>query len=323
MPMIDLINNDGSIKNQFIKEASTGSDYSNSYTPEEISKIQAVSNMNDLRTGSALGSTFSNLRTKENDYNQNLIQIRNKGIDALMDIPASKRAKAYPKLVSMLKNQGADIGLPTEYDEDTLKLMNGRDQDWLSKMALQHQYRLAEIAARDKGEDEFTKVMKREQAKDIVEAQKNTAESESAYQKFLGNKENINDLVKRAQPGIGEGIGTIARKIFDPKSDVLTARASLNSELRSNILTAAKALKGNLSDKDIKFLEEQAGDLSMTNDQLLAVYNTLENRMKIAKESSSEVLGSLKSNAGLPGNRQTTTNSTSEKTDYKSKYGLK
>ena len=234
----DLVNGDGTIKPEVQANILNGAQTSdNMYSPIQQRDLAASLAINDFRTGRAPGSSYAalastklNQRDVADEYNQKLIKRRNTGIGALMKIPSSKRQKAYPKLLEMLRDQGADVGMPEKYDEETLSLMKGKDSDWASKEYLKHQYRLAEIAARGQGEDELTKTMKREQAKDIVDAQKNTAESESAYQKFLGNKENINNLVKRAKPGIGEGIGTIARKIFDPKSDVLTARASLNSE---------------------------------------------------------------------------------------------
>ena len=299
MPMIDLINNDGSIKNQFQKEVSTGSDYSSSYTPDQISKIQAISNMNDLRTGSTLGSTFANLKAKENDYNQKLIQIRNKGVEALMDIPASKRAKAYPKLLEILKGQGADIGMPATYDAEFLSLLKNKKDDKFYELLLKHQYKMAEIAAKGQGEDELSKVMKREQAKDIVEAQKNVAETASTYEKFLSNKEKINSLIDRAKPGFGYSIGTLARRVTGQGKEVLDARAELDSSLKDYVVDGLKAFRGSISDKEREFLEKKSGTLDMTPGELKAMVEKAEKGFEDSLNSSSKVLGSLKTNAGL------------------------
>lgn len=152
----DLVNNDGTIKPEVQANILNGAQASdNMYSPVQQRDLAASLAINDFRTGRAPGSSYAALgsaklsqRDVADEYNQRLIKRRNTGIEALMEIPSSKRQKAYPKLLEMLRSQGADVGMPEKYDEETLSLMKGKDSDWASKEYLKHQYRLAEIAAR-------------------------------------------------------------------------------------------------------------------------------------------------------------------------------
>lgn len=152
----DLVNGDGTIKPEVQANILNGAQASdNMYSPIQQRDLAASLAINDFRTGRVPGSSYAALgsaklsqRDVADEYNQKLIKRRNTGIEALMEIPSSKRQKAYPKLLEMLRSQGADIGMPEKYDEEILSLMKGKDSDWAAKENLKHQYRLAEIAAR-------------------------------------------------------------------------------------------------------------------------------------------------------------------------------
>lgn len=100
------------------------------YNPLEEAQREVSMNMDDFRTGRPPGSSYNNYlsqkmqqKVTEDAYREKLIKRRNTGIEALMGISASKRSEAYPKLIKMLESQGANIDMPENYDEETLRFM--------------------------------------------------------------------------------------------------------------------------------------------------------------------------------------------------------
>lgn len=330
----DLVNGDGTIKPEAQATILSGTKTSNNgFSPLQQAQQEVSMNLMDYLNRKAPGSSYAALsstklkqRDDADEYNQKLIKRRNTGIGALMKIPSSKRAKAYPKLIEMLRGQGADVGMPEQYDEEALSLMKGEEDgdNWAAKLALQHKYRMEELMAKGQGEDELTKVMKREQAKKIVDTQKTLSEEESAYNDFLNNKEYLKKLADEAKTGFGAGIGTSYRRMMtkdNERNPVLDSRSALKSSLNNFVLSNAQKMKGNLSDKDIKFLEEMVGNETMTPGEIKSNLDVIDKMFAGAAAKSKQKLSSMYDYAGInkkPSNNKTTTG----KTDYKSKYGL-
>ena len=237
----DMLLPNGTIKPEAQASILAGSNNAN-YDPATLEKYKAAMAINDFRLGNSPGSSFNNFtksqmvqREAGDEYNQKLIERRNKGVSTLMELPASKRVKAYPKLVEILRGQGADMGLPETYDEEALSLMKDKEDNWAEKLALQYKYRLALAEAKRDDEDDYTKQAKREAAKKGITLLSDINTTEKGLPQLKYDLEKAKSLAPEASyTGLEKARDIIASPFFQTKG--AEKKSLLETELKSNII---------------------------------------------------------------------------------------
>lgn len=332
----DLLNGDGTIKPEAQATILSGTQTSNNgFSPLQQAQQEISMNLMDYLNRKAPGSSYAALmstklkqRDDADEYNQKLIKRRNTGIGALMKIPSSKRQQAYPKLLEMLRDQGADVGMPEQYDEETLSLMKGEDSDWAAKEYLKHQYRLAEIAARgtNSEKDYYDIESQKKAAGENIKLLSDINRTEQGLPQLKIDLEKARSLAPKASfTGLERARDFIASPFVQTEGD--ENKSLLETKLKSNIIprimsiiqdryTAeeAKQVINNLYkesdspkvkiEKINSFYEKELADLDSKKKQVDA----------LVKQTG---YGTTKFN-----NQNIYTKPTTEKTDYKSKYGL-
>ena len=333
----DLVNGDGTIKPEAQATILSGTQTSNNgFSPLQQAQQEISMNLMDYYNRKAPGSSYAALsstklkqRDDADEYNQKLIKRRNTGIEALMKIPSSKRAKAYPKLIEMLRGQGADVGMPEKYDEETLSLMKGKDSDWAAKENLKFMHKM-QLQAMKPQKDAYQEALAKKSAGENVDLASGVAEIKSTLPGIEASLNKALSLVDKVSPSWDASAGSyLSKRIRGKDTEQGRAMKQLqtitdsisNLKLRSTLGSAftereGLALKAILMDPDTDSETKKAN-----------ILNWLErNKADIAAKEMQLSEFAKGTGYGIPSNftptEKITKTGTTGKTDYKSKYGL-
>lgn len=332
----DLVNGDGTIKPEVQANILSGSQASdNMYSPLQQRDQAASMAIDDFRTGrvpgssyAALASTKLNQRDTADEYNQKLIKRRNTGIEALMKIPSSKRAKAYPKLIEMLRGQGADVGMPEQYDEEALSLMKGEDSDWAAKEYLKHQYRLAEIAARgtNSEKDYYDIENQKKAAGENIKLLSDINRTEQGLPQLKIDLEEARSLAPKASStGLERARDFVASPFVQTKG--AENKSLLETKLKSNIIPRIMSIiqdryTAEEAKQVINNLYNESDSPKVKMEKINAFYEKELADLTSKKKQADALVKQTGYGTTKFNDQNISIKPTTGKTDYKSKYGL-